>query len=175
MKKFYNFMAVALVAMLTLTLTSCNDDDIAKTLDGIWEGEVSQNYSWRWSNYNNYQYVDIEFYKDPYRFSNGSGIEYDYDRYGRYTSCRFDFSVDFGVIYMDYEDGTRVRISNYDLTNTRFRGEFRDYRTGAYLADFNFVKVAEHRYNRYNYSYSEELQFEEDVPENKGSQTEETK
>lgn len=170
MKKIYNFMAVALVAMLSLTLTSCNDDDyIADTLDGIWEGEVGSNYSWRWgSNYSNYQYVDIEFYADPYRYASGSGIEYDYDRWGRYTACRFNFTVEYGNIYMAYSDGARVMIPRgYFLSNTRFEGEFRDYYTGDYLADFSFVKVADHRYNRYNYSYSKELSFD--------TQTEETK
>ena len=59
MKKIYNYLFVGIVAMLSMTLSSCNDDNIARDLDGIWEGEVSQNWSWRWSDYTTYQYVDI--------------------------------------------------------------------------------------------------------------------
>ena len=35
---FYFFAAV-----MTLTVTSCEDDDIARTLDGIWEGDMIEN------------------------------------------------------------------------------------------------------------------------------------
>ena len=50
-KLLLSFLAVVSV----LCLTSCGDDEIARTLDGIWEGEVSVG---RW---NSYQYVDIQF------------------------------------------------------------------------------------------------------------------
>lgn len=55
MKRIYNFLALAIVAMLTLSLTSCEDERIADALDGIWEGQVSTN-----SDYTKYQYVDME-------------------------------------------------------------------------------------------------------------------
>ncbi|MBR1840368.1 MAG: hypothetical protein IJ782_07290 [Prevotella sp.] len=163
MKKFYNFMALALVAMLTLTLTSCNDDGyIADTLDGIWEGEVSQNYSWRWTNYSRYQYVDMEFITDPYKYAQGYGYEYDYYSDG-YERVRFHFEVRNEVIYIDYADGVHVCIPkhNYTLTRNRFSGEFRDYYTGEYLGSFSFVKYTDYRYNRVYYPYSKEIDFEE--------------
>ena len=164
MKKIYNYLFIGIVAMLSMTLSSCDDDDIAGTLDGVWEGEVSQNFSWRWSNYSNYQYVDIEFYTDPYRYASGTGIEYDYDRWGNYTTCTFSFSVESRDIYLIYADGARVMIPRgYYLSKTRFEGEFRDYYyPHDYIADFSFVKVANHLYNRYNYRYSKELPFKED-------------
>ena len=50
-KLLFSLLAVVSV----LCMTSCEDDEIARTLDGIWEGEVSVG---RW---NSYQYVDIQF------------------------------------------------------------------------------------------------------------------
>jgi hypothetical protein len=38
MKKILTFLFLAVTAM---TFVSCNDDEIAATLDGVWEGEVS--------------------------------------------------------------------------------------------------------------------------------------
>lgn len=163
MKKIYNYLFVGIVAMLSMTLSSCNDDNnIADTLNGIWEGEVSQSWSWRWDDYTVYQYVEMEFITDPYRYAKGYGYEYDYYRNSRYyEKCRFYFEVRNGRIYLDYDDGARVCISNYRLTNYRFEGTFRDYRTGDYLADFSFVKIASYRYDRYNYIYGTPAEFED--------------
>ena len=161
MKKLYSFIMLRIVAVLSLSLTSCKDDDIAKTLDGVWEGEVSQNYSWRWSNYTRYQYVEMEFIVDPYKYAKGYGYEYDYYSNG-YERVRFNFEVRNEVIYIDYADGVSVRISNYSLTDNRFSGEFRNYHTGVYLGSFSFVKVPGYRYDRYYYPYSKEIDFAED-------------
>ena len=163
MKKIFNFVFVGIVAVLCLTLSSCKDDNIAKTLDGVWEGEVSQNYSWRWTDYTKYQYVEMEFITDPYRYAKGYGYEYDYYSDG-YEKVRFTFEVNNEDIYIDYADGVHVCIPRryYTLTDRRFSGEFRNYRTGGYLGSFSFVKFANHRYDRYYYPYSKEINFVEE-------------
>ena len=143
MKKFLTFLFLAVTAM---TFVSCDDDKIAATLDGVWEGQVSLG---RW---NSYQYVDIEFYKNPYRYAQGDGIEYDYTGYDRHGNCyyyvsRFVYEVRNGRIYMDYDDGTRVVISSYSLSGTRFSGTFNDYYSGSYLADFDLYRVDGYYYN----------------------------
>lgn len=161
MKKLYSFITFGIIVLFSLSLTSCNDDNIAATLDGVWEGEVTQNYSWRWNNYSVYQYVEIEFITDPYRYAQGYGYEYDYYANG-YEKVRFTFEVRNEVIYIKYADGVRVRISNYRLSDNRFSGQFRDYDTGGYLGDFNFVKVGGYRYNRYYYPYSKTIEFSEE-------------
>ena len=168
MKKIYNYLFIGIVAVLSMTLSSCNDDDIARDLDGIWEGEVSQNWSWRWKNFSDYQYVDIEFFRDPSRYASGSGIEYDYDRWGYYKPCNFTFSVRNEDIFIDYEDGARVMIPHgYYLSSSRFEGEFRNYYYPyEYIANFSFVKVANHRYIRYK-GYTLDADFEEDSKTNK--------
>ncbi len=153
-EKIQRFATYLFVALLAFTFNSCEDDEIAQHLDGIWEGEVASTYfSHRWGEQTQYQYVDIEFYTDPYRYAKGTGVEYDY--YGNsyyYSECRFSFEVENGIIYIDYEDGTSVAIRNYRLNNNRFSGDFIDYRTGDYLASFDFVKVTNWRYNRYTRS-----------------------
>ena len=167
MKKIYNYLFVGIVAMLCMTLSSCNDDNIAGTLDGVWEGKVSQNYSWRWTDYTRYQYVDMEFITDPYRYAQGYGYEYDYYSDG-YERVRFTFEVRKEDIYINYADGARVCIPRryYTLTDNRFSGEFRDYYTGAYLGNFSFVKYANHRYDRYGsyYPYSKDIDFTDENP-----------
>ena len=144
MKKFLTFLFLAVTAM---TFVSCDDDKIANSLEGVWEGEVSVG---RW---NSYQYVDIEFSRQGY--SNGYGMEYDYQgNSGAYVECPFTFKVVNGTIFMEYEDGSRVAIRNYTLTENQFSGEFckweGSYTVGDYIAKFNFVKVSSWRHVRYS-------------------------
>lgn len=147
--KILNIATYIIMAMISFTLYSCEDEDIAQTLDGIWEGEVATEYfSYRWGTRTEYQAVDIEFYVDPYRYARGTGVEYDYDSRYYYTECGFYFEVYNGIIYLDYDDGSQVAIRNYRLTDNRFSGEFINYRTGEYLASFNFVKVNNWRHYR---------------------------
>ena len=144
MKKILTFLFLAVTAM---TFVSCNDDEIAATLDGVWEGQVSLG---RW---NSYQYVDIEFYRDGY--SAGNGVEYDYQSNGTYIECPFTFKVVNGTIFMEYGDGSRVAIpDNYTLTETTFSGDFYEwvgnYSIGSYIAHFDFNKVTSWRHVRYS-------------------------
>lgn len=45
MKKFTSFLTVALMALMSLTFTSCDEDsDIAYTLDGTWKGNMYVEY-----------------------------------------------------------------------------------------------------------------------------------
>lgn len=139
-----------LIVLFALTLHSCEDDEIAQQLDGIWEGQVASTYfSHRFGEQTEYQYVDIEFYADPYKYAKGAGMEYDYYGYSNaYSKCAFSFEVRNGIIYLDYDDGTSVAIRNYRLNGSRFSGEFIDYWSGDYLASFDFTKVSNWRYNR---------------------------
>lgn len=151
-QKILNIATLLLVMFTALSFQSCEDDDIAQQLDGIWEGQVAQTYfDYRWGEQTDYQYVDIEFYTDPYKYAKGTGIEYDY--YGnsyRYSECPFYFEVRNGIIYLDYNDGASVAIRNYRLSHNHFTGEFIDYWSGEYLASFDFQKVSNWRYNRYS-------------------------
>lgn len=141
-----------LMVLFALTLNSCKDDEIAHTLDGIWEGEVATEFfNYRFGGVQTeYQAVDIQFYADPYKYAKGTGVEYDY--YGNsysMTKVCFNFEVKNEVIYLDYNDGSHIAIYNYRLTDTHFSGEFVNYNTREYLASFNLVKVTDWRHDRY--------------------------
>lgn len=148
-KVLYFFAAIATV----LSFCSCEDDAIAMRLDGIWEGEVAQEV-WTYRGYSTtVQRVDIEFYRDPYAYGQGDGMEYDYvpvyDYHGYVRGydvieVPFDFDVRNGVIYLHYLDGSehdRIVIRNYHLDNGHFYGTFCSYYNGVALADFDFWKV----------------------------------
>lgn len=148
MKKILTILFVAVTAM---TFVSCDDDKIARSLDGIWEGQVSSAYF----NYrlgNSYQWIDIQFYADPSRYAKGSGIERDYSGSGSYyyEECEFEFEVRGGYIYLHYADGTEVVIRDYELVDDRFTGEFLD-RNGHLLASFDLYRVTSWRHSRYDY------------------------
>ena len=150
MKKFLTFLFLAVTAM---TFVSCDDDKIARSLDGIWEGEVSSAYF----NYrlgNSYQWIDIQFYADPSRYAKGSGIERDYSGTGSYyyEECEFEFEVRGGYIYLHYADGTEVVIRDYELVDDHFSGEFLDG-NGHPLASFDLYRVTSWRHSRYNNYY----------------------
>lgn len=150
MKKFLTFLFLAVTAM---TFVSCDDDKIARSLDGIWEGQVASAYF----NYrlgNSYQWIDIQFYADPSRYAKGSGIERDYSGSGSnyYEECEFEFEVRGGYIYLHYADAenTEVVIRDYELVDDHFSGEFLD-RNGHLLASFDLYRVTSWRHSRYDY------------------------
>ena len=145
-------LTMAMIAMLSLTFTSCDmdDDDIAYNLDGIWEGEIRGSYYDRYGHGTTYNYARIEFYQNPYKYASGDGREIDFSDRSYYTEVvRFRYTVENGIMYISYEDGTDVRISHYTLYSDRFRGEFRDFHNDKYLASFDFVRV-----NSWRNSYS---------------------
>ncbi len=96
---------LAIVATLGLALTSCEDEDIAYTLEGTWEGNT-----YMYSYYNNayyqstYSYVD--FSRDPFTYTSGTGHWIDY-----YSNAPWDYVanhiywwVDNGVINIHFEE-----------------------------------------------------------------------
>jgi hypothetical protein len=99
MKKIYNYLFVGIVAMLSMTLSSCNNDDYdARLLAGYWEGEITS-VGWRSGTFN---YVDFYFEKDP-SYGRGHGWEYDYDEWDRLVAkSDFDYEVVNGSIRMTY-------------------------------------------------------------------------
>ena len=151
MKKILTLFIIAVTAM---TFVSCDDDEIAKNLEGIWEGEVSTAYS-NYRGGNNTQYVDIQFYADPSQYAKGTGYERDYSNInvGTYTECAFSFEVKNRNIYLYYDDGADVVIRNYELTDGHFTGEFLD-RDGHFLANFDLYRVENWRHVRYSNYYT---------------------
>lgn len=100
MKKLSTLMTMALVAMMALTLTSCDEDyDIAYTLEGTWRGNMYVS-----SVYDGYTYdatyTELCFVQDPYRYSSGTGYWIDHyagDAPWRYVANHTEWKVRGGV------------------------------------------------------------------------------
>ena len=147
MKKMYTLLALALMGLMPLALTSCvfddDDDYVANNLQGIWRGQIQSEYYYgRYGRDVQYTDTQIEFYSDPYSYARGRGreIDYNYSYYG--DEVYFSYFVRNNVIYMDYEDGSNIAIYHWDLYGDTFTGEFHDYYTGEYLASFRLYRVS---------------------------------
>ena len=126
MKKFTSILTMVLLAALPMVFTSCEEDDesIAYRLDGVWYGQIASEYfTYRYGGVTEYTDVMFEFWSDNYSYASGRGREVDY--YGRYVSdvARFDYEVVDGIIYLYYDDGSRIAIHRYSLFGNEFRGE----------------------------------------------------
>jgi hypothetical protein len=168
MKKFYYNIAVALMAVLSMTaFTSCeNDEQIAYDLSGEWEGYMGESFYdyWGYENYAEY-YTVIRFYRDghsSYRYgaSTGEGEQIDYVNGSNYRPYYryFTWEVDWGTIYIKYDNGEQVRIYNYNINGRYFRGTMKYYDRWSRelsVADFDFRKTTNFDWDYY-YEWSQQ-------------------
>ena len=167
MKKLKTLLMMALVAMTALT--SCDDDEIARTLEGTWEGYVEVSNYWNGGYYDAYD-TKIHFNRNPYTYSSGTGYWVDYYQnhpWGGYdyVANHIEWTVDFGTIHIYFvEDDYSIEIWNYNLNDGYFEGEIRD---GSDRVNFRLRKVASPNWNTGwhwgtsgGYYYSNEATFE---------------
>lgn len=155
MKKLNTLLTMALIAMLSLTFTSCDEDaDIAYTLDGTWRGNM-------YVEYGDYDavYSVIRFYNNSGLYS-GTGYWVDYydNRYwggNNYVANHINWTVRNGNIYIDLlEEGNSVVIYNYALSDNGhyFSGYVETY--DGNRAQFNMTKdYSNYNWRDYNYGY----------------------
>ena len=140
MKKLYTTLMMAMMGMMAMSFTSCEtDEEIAYTLEGTWRGDMTI------EDYAGYSYVESEitFLKDPYTYSEGTGLWVDIYDDGYYYPTHIEWYVKFGTIYIHFvEDNCDVEIRHYTLTGDRFYGEFYD---GYNVVNFN-MRYASRRY-----------------------------
>lgn len=126
---------LAAVAMAAVTLSSCEDENIAGTLSGpfckTWEGTISTYYEDRWGLAGDDFSTVIAFYSDDYYLTRGTGSEVDYDindPYGSYWYSDFEWRVSNGVIELRYADTdyAPVYIYDYNLGDWYFSGYMDD-------------------------------------------------
>ena len=138
MKKMFTMLKMAMMAM---AFTSCdNDENIAYTLEGTWEGNMYISSYWDGRTYNA-TYSEITFLRDPYTYSSGTGYWVDYysDAPWDYVANHIDWTVRNGVIYVTFiEDGDRLEIHDYRLSSNRFYGTI--YENG-HSVDFDLFNV----------------------------------
>ena len=110
-RHYIKTIAIAIVAMATMS--GCTDDDTqqAYDLNGYWQGSIQGDYySDRYGGGDSWD-TEIWFVQDG-DFSNGGyGREIDYARYsGIVSDVEFVWEVRNGRIYIDYDDGYRIII-----------------------------------------------------------------
>lgn len=123
MKKLTTLLTMTLIALMSLTLTSCDKDaDIADTLNGTWKGDM-------YVEKGNYDavYSVIRFDKtDGWYSGTGYWIDYYQGYYWgghNYIANRIDWTVRDGNIYITLRDErTHVVIYDYSLNDRRFSG-----------------------------------------------------
>lgn len=148
MKTIRHFATLLLLfATAIFTLSSCTDDDADQAYDmnGYWQGTIYGNYySNRYHTSDTWD-TEIWFVQDGVFSNGGTGREIDYDRYGHSYSSDFDWTVRNGRIYMEFDDGYRIIIRDYELysrgNSMRFRGYFDEYYSGQQLATFDLIKT----------------------------------
>ncbi len=153
MRKLYSLLAFTLTALMSLTLTSCEDEYIASGLEGTWEGYTHMQAGYNGRYYNStYSYVD--FTTDPFRFTSGYGhwVDYFSGAPWDYLASNIEWRVRDGVIEIHFvEDNYTVYIDRYRLTNNHFTGRAYD----GYNYDFSFdlVHTSSPRWDSYDYDW----------------------
>ena len=146
MKKLYTTLMIAMMGMMAMSFISCEtDEEIAYTLEGTWVGDMTIE---DWAGYS-YVQSEITFLKDPYTYSEGTGLWVDYYSDGYYNPTHINWTVRYGTIYIHFvEDNWDVEIRHYALTGNHFRGEFFD---GDNIVNFD-LNYASRRYES-NYNW----------------------
>ncbi len=179
MKTSIQSIFMALVAIMSFSLTSCEQDEmIAVALDGNWRGNMYVSY--RVGNHDEYcdaSYSEVCFLRDPSRYASGRGywVDYynDYYRYGwqrNYIANHIEWEVVNGNIKIHFiEDGAYVTIYDYSLDNYHFSGWI-ELRHGG-RQQFSLTHTSSPNYNDYRwgidrtyiYSNGSSMDMEEDV------------
>lgn len=150
-KYFYNILTMAIIAMTAVSFASCEDAEIAYTLEGTWRGNMYISTSYDGRVYNS-TYTVITFEGDPFSLASGSGKWVDYypeDAPWDYIANHITWEVNNRVIYIRFrEEGTSVSISDYRLNDDRFVGTI--YDNGQYV-DFELYHTSSPNWNSYRY------------------------
>ena len=159
MKKRHTLWATALLAVLSLSLASCDwlhndDDEIAYTLEGTWRGDMYISTEWDGRVYDA-TYSEICFLRDPYRYSSGEGYWVDYYRnagWGRnYVANHIEWTVEHRSIKIDFvEERSTIWIEDYRLNDNFFRGMILD---GRNRVDFELYHVSSPNWRDYEWGW----------------------
>lgn len=150
------YLTMAFVAMMTIvSFSSCEDENIATDLDGIWRGNMYMQHEWDGRVYES-TYSEIEFIQNPGISHSGRGYWVDYyNSYGwgrDYVYNHITWTVRHGSIYVYFEEeGTEIVIDNYTLNSRYFDGIIND---NGYPVSFRLNRVTAPRngsWDRYEY------------------------
>lgn len=144
---------MTLIALMSFSLTSCDDDEaIADTLWGVWEGDMYAYYDYNGYTYSA-SYSVLAFDRDPYSYASGSGYWVDYysNAPWDYFATRISWTVVNGEIRIySIEEGKYYYISDYSLSNGSFHG-YIDDGYGSAPIEFHLYKTASPDWNDYDW------------------------
>lgn len=138
---------------MAAVFTSCENERIARTLEGTWQGNLYQEYEWGGAVYRP-SYTEISFLRDPFSFKSGKGYWVDYFNgyhpwQSDYVANHTEWSVRNGVIWIYLvEDDVEFRISRYRLNDNFFSGEIAG--DDGSLGEFSLRHVSSPNWNGYN-------------------------
>lgn len=140
MKKFKSLLTMVMVALMSLSFSSCDEDaNTAYYLDGTWRGNMYVNSSYNGVTYTS-TYSVITFNAG---YDSGTGYWVDYynnGHYGRrnYVANHIYWKVKDRNIYIHFEEeNSDVVIYNYGLNDRYFSGQVD---AGGSYADFRLTK-----------------------------------
>ena len=150
MKRFHTLMTMVAIAMLSFTVTSCDEDEyIADTLWGTWEGDMYVSSYWN-NRYYDSSYTVISFN----RTGNYSGTGYWIDYYNdapwgnKYIATHIRWIVSGGNINITFiEDNYDITIYRFSLSNDYFDGEINTYDNKR--VEFHLEKTSPPDWDRY--------------------------
>ncbi|MBR4368387.1 MAG: hepatitis A virus cellular receptor 1 [Prevotella sp.] len=155
MKKITTLFMMLLAAVMTLSMSSCTEDqEIGMTLEGTWEGYTHAYHEYNGQRYQSNRTV-LTFGTDLFRFTQGTGYWVDYySDYGwgrNYIANHIDWKVKGGIIYIHFrEDHYDIEIHDYRLYNDHFVGTI--YTSDSNI-DFSLYKTSDRNWNDYDYGY----------------------
>ncbi|MBR6275482.1 MAG: hepatitis A virus cellular receptor 1 [Prevotella sp.] len=150
MKKIHTLMMTALMAVMTISLTACDEDVlIAETLEGTWAGTM-----YVYTSYHDTRYyatsTEITFEGDPFRWTRGTGYWVDYysNAPWDYVANHIEWKVNNRNIEVYFvEDRTTMVIRDYHLNDNSFTGYIAD---GENDVEFRLRHISSPNWNRYD-------------------------
>ncbi len=136
MKKFYTLLTLATLAVAMLTSCEREDEQIARTLEGNWEGTMDEYFYNRWGSYltGSRCYTYFTFVRTT--STSGYGTEVDEDELGNWIERDFTWNVNYAYgnnYYSDYFDISLRYDSRYYVYDV-FDDQEYEFRQGYYDA-----------------------------------------
>ena len=150
MKKIFALLPMVLAVLMSATFISCEDEEIASTLEGTWQGNMRIKSSYSGRTYYATR-TEVTFLRDVYRYSSGNGYWVDYysNAPWDYVANHISWKVDCGDILIYFvEEDTEFVIRNYRLNNDRFEGTLWD---NDQRVDFSLYHVASPNWGKYDH------------------------
>ena len=152
-------MTLAVLAVLSLSFTSCedNDEEIAYTLEGTWRGDMYVSAEYDGTVYDA-TYSEICFVCDPHHYSSGTGYWVDHYSdagWGRnHVVNHIEWKVNNESIKVYFvEEKATVFIENYRLDDKYFTGTIHD---GDNYVDFSLRHITSPNWDYYFDDYAKE-------------------